>query len=372
MRRRFVATASLGLGLAACQLFVNLDEVEGVERSDASTPLDGSKGDAAVIGACPLELPPKPPDDPGGATLDAKEVLYFVARSYAVLPKMALPPGFNLDGRCTTEDPATAACMRPTNGAPAVDFEKGLDNGFSRVVEKSAALSDDFAGNLLTANASKGFFSIIVQLTNYNGLANDSEVDVAFISGSDPCPTGGGSECPGYNPAFEPFADTWRPFETTTFTEGTSLAIATKAYVSNRVLVLRPADSETIGFTLNGGATLNLRRTTVTAFIEKTETGYSMKNVVVGGIVPVQNVLDFTNNLKIDKEKPALCGRGFFGEFINREVCNNRDTRQDFDPTGPCDSLSFGFQFDTVPTYLGEKIKAPQRECEDPPPPGCN
>jgi hypothetical protein len=277
-----------------------------------------------------------------------------------VLPPTGERPGFDLDDHCTGIPGSTtfkSSCKRPENAPDDVDYDGGVDNVFSYIMSQIPAPQPDFAATLLNENASHGFFTVVVQIADYNGESNDDSIKLSFITAGDPtC-----DACDGGKPSFEPGADEWKFVGEQQQITGTNTAfLSVPGYVTNGTVVVdRSGD---LAFTLTSGSAIDLVRATLTGKLQKEDGGFTLTDVMVGGTTPVEDVLGLINNFELEHE--LLCGTQR-AEALAKEVCKRRDLRaKDLRSDLPCDALSFAFRFDTVPAKMSKEVR-------EPPPTGC-
>jgi hypothetical protein len=251
--------------------------------------------------------------------------------------------------------------MRPGNAPKDTDYDGGVDNVFSYVMTQIPE-PGDFAAHLLEENARKGFFTVVVQITDYNGEANDDLIKLSFITAGDPTCDG----CDGGPPSFQPGADEWKFLgKEQQLAAGKNLAFASVlGYVTNgRVVVDRSGD---LAFTLTSGSTIELIRATLTGTLQKEDGGFTLRDVSVGGTTPVEDVLRLVSNFELNHE--LLCGSSQ-AAYLTGEICKLRDLRAEDRRTDmPCDALSFAFRFDTVPARMSSDVRDPPQGCALPPP----
>jgi hypothetical protein len=248
-----------------------------------------------------------------------------------------------------------------------------VDNAFSKVIRVVG--NDDPGGQGLSENARNGAFTLLVQITNYNGLANDDAVGVAFVAVADPtcdggclAPADGGDAHP--IPTFLPGVDTWQYFATTQFVPESTVAVPiVTGYVTDHTLVVDRGDNHlgSASIPLSSGATIELLRPMLTARLGPSDGGgdYELHDVVVGGIVPAGQLLDFARSVRLGSNE-AVCGSPL-EPLLKTAICKQRDVRQDMATDASCDAISFGFGFDAVRAYLGHKIPDPPSACSNVP-----
>lgn len=347
MRRLLGFAIGAGFVVAACQLFVAIDDEKGVPpppEQDRCTH---------------LRPPPEDPDATPKGTPDL-DPLFFAAQNFVITPKAPADlPGFDLDDFCTGIDGSitSAGSCKKTATSENNDLDGGLDNSFGRIVQ-GLPLEDDYGGRLLNNNAKKGVFDIIIQITGYNGLAYDDDVKLAAISGTRP----NHAADAGFIPAVFDGTESW-DFYNVTLSPGigppTSAETLT-GYVVDHTLVIPDGRLEV---ELLAGLVFRFARVRISANLVPAGTGFRLSHFVAGGVVGSLDAIDFIRNVRLPGQEDAGCGNPF-SELIRKSICDSRDVRTDFDASLPCDSLTFGFSFDGVPTSLGQHLlSAPPTDC---------
>lgn len=179
-RHLWVGLGGLTLATLSCQLILGLEEPTGTPVTEAPP----APGEAGSDGGdpCPHSVRPPPPkkdDNP-----DLKNTYWFAARSVtAPLDQRAGPKGYDLDNACTCK--ADLHDGGPSCNAASVvcDLDRGIDDSlgaalgeFSRFPTAADAIKP------VNANLQRGSRSLLVYVSEYNGLANDKSVSVAFVN----------------------------------------------------------------------------------------------------------------------------------------------------------------------------------------------
>lgn len=179
-RHLWLGLGGLSLATLSCQIILGLEEPTGAPVTEAPP----APGEAGSDGGdpCPHSLRPPPPakdDNP-----DLKNTYWFAARSVtAPIDQKAGPKGYDLDNACTCK--ADLHDGGPSCNAASVvcDLDRGIDDSlgaalgeFSRFPTAADAIKP------VNANLQKGSRSLLVYVSEYNGLANDKSVSVAFVN----------------------------------------------------------------------------------------------------------------------------------------------------------------------------------------------
>jgi hypothetical protein len=310
-----------------------------------------------------------------------------------------LPPiGFDLDNDCTCCSHASGSTC-PTGGSCAgsgviCDDNAGRDHVALRIF--SVLPSASAAAN---AGLQGGQFSILLQITNYNGTLNDTSVTVAlYVSNGLEGIQDGGAVTPLHNGADLWTVDTH--YLATTQTGGTvpdgtpcngttacqPIYVDNAAYVSDGVLVSRPSATLplTFGYRANiGGALMKLSDAVISGTLQRSQgQGGSVLWALTNGSISgrwsssqlLSNLATLPNPMV---DGSYICGTdpytglsvpgGAYGT-IKSYICALQDiaSQQSMDNMGvTCDALSMSLGFTAEPAQIGSVYSVPQ------PPSGC-
>jgi hypothetical protein len=397
---RVVLMGVLGVGpalafLAAywqgCSVYSSslLEPGDGAGTSDASS--------------CLAKWPPPPArDDPGsgtdysgfvamqtvdvGASADAAVV---VSDSSAPLP----PIGFDLDNDCTCCNAAAGGAC-PTRGScvgssVTCDDDAGRDhvalNIFRVLPNANAAAS---------AGMQAGQYSILLQISAYNGTLNDTNVTVAlYVSNGLVGIQDGGTVSPRHDGTDLWTVDTHYLATTQTgetIADGTQCSgtnacqpiyVDDGAYVANGVLVSRPSATLplTFGYRANiGGALMKLNDAIISGTLKPIQAagGQKVWGITNGSISGRWESAQLLGNLATlptpNVDGSYLCGTdpqaASLYRYVKVYICSLQDIArvQSSDNTmATCDALSMSLGFTAEPARLGTVYSV------SPPPSGC-
>ncbi len=391
--------ASLAGGLAAALAAACGNSFAQADPTDTdSGDAQGESGsDAAPVpDPCQHVAPPPPPltdDDPAPSKqLDP----FIVAMSeYHLVPKGDAGGvlGYDLDDVCTCDTSEGAAhegggsCAGPRR----CDADGGIDNGslvlydefgtFVADIDKGAQVNDRIASGVLTA---------LIEISNYNGRANDKEVNVGIIISygiRDPrgCNSAAGGRGPSYPPGWCG-GDIWSvdPAAVIGDLPPYAPALAASAYVTNHVLVVRDMNGYfEIPF---GDTSFRFRAPIMTATIVPLDAAgnprdpdappdggkdgnFRLDDGILAGRLQTQSLLAGFGSLRVpgsaDPDAAAnqkyLCQSASFA-VLRAAYCSARDIASnhqlDFDPRATCDAISTTTAFRARPAKAGEKAGA--------------
>lgn len=118
-------------------------------------------------------------DQPGAVTLAMTEMRIDTGTPGATL---APPAAYDLDKTCSCLPGVRPSCKKATTEAVCTeDDEHGGDNVIGPLMNSVAAAIPIVASTKLKERIDKGYFSILVNITNWNGTDNDLQVTVAVF-----------------------------------------------------------------------------------------------------------------------------------------------------------------------------------------------
>jgi hypothetical protein len=374
--RRFalvLGVAGLFAG-ASCALVTSYDCFDA-PCTDASSTTDSSAPPTAACGV--KRPPPKSPTAPNGQ--DGKR--YAVVVNQASLDaKTTDPLGFDLDNACTC-DGDKPSCTNPKAlpGAPGTgsqcDRPGGVDN------QASTLFSDAVIGLVLGENALRsavaaGRFAPILQISDWNGTPDDSEIRVDFFSGverrggisstdagMDAGTNNGGRDASGEDASIEGGKtgelEGWTIHREGVVAEGGAFASLTnfgKGYVTQGRLVVESNSSYPILFrTQFGDKPTDIRTSqillvapTLVAEIRKTANGVTLTNGVIAARWSLQGALRLVAAQSDCKASPVY-------DSFRAQLCSAADIRlatSPLDPSAACDAISFTMAFGGSPVEV--------------------
>jgi hypothetical protein len=262
--------------------------------------------------------------------------------------------GYDLDGVYTCCDGGPESCVAAVTGATHCDDPAGRDNSGGHMIESLAAVdpsefnSANIAGRLLN-----GTYSVLLQVLDYNGQANDTQVTVGLY-GSDGVEGDAGALWNG--------ADIWTIDDSFVVTpDGSPLLpnhFDAHAYVAGGILVMQINFPLLIVTSPTNTFTANLTAGVLTGRI--VPAGNGTYSLAAGMIAGRWNVSDFLGSLQtLQVLGQPLCQGNSTYSFVKQQACEAVDimTNQMNDRTGQtCDALSFAAAFTADPAQLGGAV----------------
>lgn len=248
--------------------------------------------------------------------------------------------GYNLDQRC-----GCGRSCKPLGAAeaPCDPDDRGIDNaayGF---------LSGIFAGKIegrANDNLKKGDNGLVIRVTDYNGTANDSTVQIEIYTsaGTVVVPDGGP---PKRVPARFDGNDQWNQVSGT--------LVRVDGYVRDFTLV---APSVKATLRVDADIQMALTNGVLTARIEPMGAGFALRRGVLAGHWDVEDALRQLGRLS---SGPLLfCDSPQLFDSVRKVVCEAADLRRDGmgDEALDCNALSAAMGFEAEPAKLGPTVPA--------------
>ncbi len=270
-----------------------------------------------------------------------------------------VPIGFDLDGICTC--PGPDSCIPFADSGTQCDVDGGIDNSAGSLIQEFAGSSNFFDQGYINTQLGKGVFGALFRVRNYNGQANDTKVELSiYISnGTEGAQTG--------NPAVPKGdgTDVWT-VDPSSLLGGTitdagpvpNLAYDLNAYVSNYYVVGNLSNMPlAIGASTGEGlVSMDLTGAVVVAKLEPYAGSFRASGLVAGrweskklltSMQVLHDPFDFD---------AALCGSDQIYQLLKVKICSLQDIAtnvQDDGKGAPCNALSVGFGFQSVPATYG-------------------
>jgi hypothetical protein len=314
---------------------------------DASV-VDVAKGDA-FVGGCVHAIPPSRPtqDDDGGAP---NLEIYDAVRTID-LGDGGAPVGLDLDQTCTCPQPDS--CTVPDDGGPRCDQHGGVDDTFGDLVQTISIATSPFDQKDLGAKLGSGAFGLVIQLQQYSGQANDTQVELAVYASA--------GTANGTTPQWDG-SDVWTldPNSLLGGVVGTKPVPKTSydlnAYVADFTLVGSIADLE---FVL-GGLPVSLTGAIVTATLEPSGGSFRMTKGTLAGRWASRKLVTSLQAIRDPADaSSSLCGANATYQLLKNRICALQDIGQnplDDNKGSPCDAISFAFAFEGVPAKYGSAL----------------
>ena len=306
--------------------------------------------------------PPPPPAQATGADLP---IVFVSAVQGLGVTDAGAPLGLDLDGVCTCPDPPS--CVSPSKSCDA-------PGGRDLAGNVEVGILDQYLATTKSGNVAKriadGKLGFVIQLADYNGAADDTQVVVGGYISSGILVDGGAFQPPSWDGH-----DVWNIDPTTSGGESnkgdagwtyTPLHFSSEAYVTGGTLVARIPNVD-LGL---GVGKVGLTNAVLTARISPMGAGYRMDGQLAGR-VPTREILAllavFADPLS-DSGFDLLCGQNPTFLQYRSTICQAADITSDpvAGPTAPCDALSVAVSFAALPAVFG--APAPSRYAT----PGCD
>jgi hypothetical protein len=375
------AMASFRTVMVACTGFaaVGLAIWQGCAVYDTSLLLDASPSDAASdINVLPdagdgcnhRTVPGRPAADDDASTdsldfFNAIQYLDFGAGDGGVTGPLEIL-GYDLDGVCTC--PGPDSCIVFPDAGKQCDYEGGVDNSAGTLIREFAG-AQFFDQAFINQGIGQGIFGALFRIEGYNGQANDTKVSIYIFTSNGT--QGVGTDAGPMLPQFKG-NDTWT-LDPSGLLGGVigdagptpPSAYDLGAYVTNYTLVANISDMPLAIGAGNGIGlvTIELSDAKVIAKLTPFGNGQFQASGTVTGRWETRKLLTslqvLNDPLQVDA---SLCGADSTYQLLKPRICGYQDIAKyaSEDETGaPCDALSLGFNFTSVPAKYGSIVAKP-------------
>lgn len=381
MNTRALPLAVYGvLAAAAASCFVPGFEVVDPAPLGSSGKGGGTSGGGGASGsggmACQHAVWPEPPkaDDPGGSDGEFIAAMRTIDMGDGAADLDSVGPkiGYDLDQRCTGYGDGVS-CVEP-KGSMDSDFKDGpggIDNAGAKLFNTAQKLAPKISSKQFSAGSESGAWSLLIRVREYNGLKNDTQVNVAVFTSpgiheeacvpADAMPKWDGSDVwpidvlslqKGAGPGSDGNQGQCSKGKVTGYTFDKPAYVDAKAYVAGGVLVANLPES-TIVISSNGVAT-NIKLTAgfITGEIVKVAAGFKLAKGVFTGRWKTTDMFGTVSHLASNGQN--LCTDHPVYAAVKNLICGARDiTSALAGPTTACDSISLAIAFETEPAKLG-------------------
>jgi hypothetical protein len=355
VNRVAVALIVVGAAIAACQV------VAGIERVEKVT-LGAEAG--GLPDPCEHTRPPDPP--PAGDAGADQPPIVFAFRELRLTSRLGEPafPGLDLDKSCTCDRrPGVGNTPSCTAKDTICDGDGGIDN-FSHVIFKQFEAGDSEIDGDVREDIDQGRRGFLLQISEWNGEANDAEVKVGTLvtSGvSDPSGCGvtttsdrGVHFHPGWCGR-----DKWDyPPGTVRPTDGVDYVVSRGlGYVVDNRLVYRANKSINLFF---GLGTLSFGSATIYGKLVKPPNGPAkLTDAILTGRIPIEEFLAAAGQFSIKVSdagtRAPICTRPEF-KAIKEVLCQSVDIMRsevgDY-TNAACDAVSAAIGFTAEQAVFG-------------------
>jgi hypothetical protein len=326
--------------------------LQDVSIVDAGTDARDASKEAAP-NPCPDFEPPAAPsaDDPsndGGQGF----VVAVHTIDFGFDAGMASTIGYDLDSIYTCCDGGAESCKGAASPATAhCDDVSGRDNsGGTLLASLSLVDPSQFTTATISQRLQDGTYSILLQVTDYNGTPNDTQVTAALY-GSDGVENDAG--------AFWMGSDQWTIDESFVVNPNTTPLVPTdfdtNAYVADDTLVMHVTFPISLGTSATNTFTITLTAGVITG--QLVSAGNGTWSLTGGNIAGRWNVSQLLSSLQtVNLSGTPICPGSPTYTFVKQQICKYADIMTDpsSDNTGAtCDALSLGIGFTADPALLG-------------------
>ena len=260
--------------------------------------------------------------------------------------------GYNLDKVFTCCEAGPESCNAAVTGATHCDEPSGRDNAGGQLIS-SLALVDpsQFSTATISQRLQDGTYSILLQIQNYNGQANDTQV-TASLFGSIGVESDAGALWNG--------TDQWTIDDSFVVSPDASPLVPvdfdTAAYVADGTLVVHVTFPISLGNSNTSTFTINLTSGIISGNLVPAGNGtYSLTGGNIAGRWNISQLLSSLQTVYVTGLGPVCPGTSTYS-FVKTQICKYADimTDQSKDLTGAtCDALSLGIGFTADPALLG-------------------
>lgn len=354
LRRLALALFACAFAAGACQLIAGIDD-----RELASSP-DSAPQDSATDGQpapCQHAYPPTTasgPDDP----VSVATAVYALKLTVSRRPDA----GFDIDHVCTTPDPSTRSCT-PVCSKIAVDDPEGRDNN-------AAVILSTFNPTRTSIDSVDGGennrFRLLLQLSEYNGKAEDPRVKVEIFRSHGIAPVSPDAEVPPANDGNDTWTVTQDSYSLPNAAAVTTTGIVTggRLFVTLDELDIAFGAAQFFDSGPAGHIRMKLEQVTISLPVPR-EDQLQATGGIVSGVWPVRQLLPALSSIRSPyRDDLYLCGAdggdrlGY--ELVRIAVCEAADLG-----AGTCDRVSIAFEVDAVRARRGGIAQLPD------PSPGC-
>lgn len=314
----------------------------------------------AAPAACPEVFPPGKPtaDDPSDAGSQSFVVaVRTIDLGVADAGLSASGIGYDLDRVYTCCEGGVESCKAAVTGATHCDDPDGRDNAGAHLFAALAGLDPgQFDTTTISQRLENGVYSILLQVLEYNGQANDTQVTAALY-------TSQGVE--GDAGAAWNGSDSWTIDDAFVVSPDASPLLPThfdaNAWVADGTLVMHVNFPLSLGTSATSTFNINLTAGVVTGQLVPSGHGtYSLTNGIITGRWNVAQLLSSLQTLAVKGQ--TLCQGSTYYPFIKGEICQYADIMTDptQDLTGStCDGVSLAIALTADPARLGAVVPSP-------------
>jgi len=351
-----------GCSIYDSSLLVGAEAGGGDAQTEAGPP---DAGDGCNHARWPARPSADDPSDAGNIELyNALSFLDFGAGDGGATSNAVY--GFDLDGICTC--PGPDSCKPFGDSGTQCDLEGGVDNSTGSLIKEFSGATNFFDQGYINQGIQTGVFGAVIHVKNYNGQANDTNVELSiFVSNGT---QGAGTDAGPMIPQFDG-NDVWtldpKSLLGGTLTDAGPVPIVAydlNAYVSDYTLVGNISDMPLAIGAATGEGLVTIDLTGALVVAKLTPFGKSFQTQgTVAGRWESKKLLTALQVLHDPFDYDAsLCGSDTIYQLLKGRICGFQDIAASVLDDGkgaPCNALSLGFAFKTVPAKYGSPYSPP-------------
>ncbi len=341
----------------ACSLAFPLDRFHGGQA--AVPPSDAGDADGERVPGCPLARPPpRPSANDSEEELEPIVVALRTTSASFDAGARAESVGYDLDGFCTCGNSEPPSCILGES-ALKCDVDGGIDNQAAEVVVALKQLPTlKFNPVEFEAYVTDGKSTVLIEVRKYNGMPNDTQVEVSLFPSSGRMRDGGDPN--DLAPPNWDGKDVWTTLQAATDVFGRAKTRDQDAYVRDGILVSKlqsPPDAGLVSPQL--GLTTQLQDGFLTGRIGRPDGGlWQLQSGVVAGRLSLARLLRLLSTVPdLDDPTKFVCaGSGLSYLFVKPLICKNGDISASTADDGrglPCDAVSVGVGFEATQALRG-------------------
>ncbi len=353
------SAAVVAAALANCALegFNRVEVLGGAGGVGGVAPSGGGGSGGQDAGVCAHTGIPQPPSvqDAGGDL----EVVTAVHKAFMLEDANGGPLGLDLDKTCTCqgEGPTCQAEEKSVENGFYCDLEAGRDNAMRRLfVGLGNSIGQPDLGAFYSEAAHLGQWSLLLQVSGYNGQPDDDQVSLAAITTASfgmGFPVWDGSDVwPVSAAAFESDGkggvDISKP-----------LHVDHLAYVAGGVVIANLPETEIVFAGTKNRLTLRATGGLFMARLVETAGGWSLRDGLIAGRLGIDELFAAFGSFRDNAGKP-LCTDSIFYPTGKALFCTAPDILKGLGSPGlPCDAVSIAIGFEADPAILGLPVVQP-------------
>jgi hypothetical protein len=309
---------------------------------------------------CPEVFPPPRPaaDDPSNADNQTFIVALHTLDLGIRTDGGAAPLyGYDLDQVYTCCDGGLPSCKAPVAGNTHCDELGGRDNSGGQLIGDLGLLDPgQFNSDTISQQLQQGLYTILVQVQDYNGQPNDTQVVAALYASGGIEPAGDAAAVAKWDGT-----DVWAIDQSFVLGAPDASPILPNhydahAYVSGGVLVMQVAFPISLGSSATG-ITISLTGGVITGSVVPSGGTFKLANGQLAGRWNASGMLQAVQALTLGGA--PVCPGTVYYVGVKSQICAAADIMTDLtqDNKGAtCDALSVAFGFTADPAHIGDVL----------------